>query len=250
MKVSVELTKADSQRWKDLWKMINSEITMKPEIKKRLKIRKKCPNDQEIWNALVTGLVTSQQKSGENSQVNLFLDSIKNQEKFNLQKLCNRPELIKDIPNFCRLRFHDKIFNLMADSLEKYKNDHWKTVKLAFKVLIDEPTNLTKEREVAIELQRFFKGIGLKQSRNMLQLLHLSKFMIPLDSKVMRILKSMNHGESLVGTNALQDKIIYMEIENTINRLCKCLNVLPCYFDGVLFYHTDEIEILIRKANF
>lgn len=245
MRVIVQLTKADKCRWKDLWELINSEIQIKREIKNRLKIRKKCPTDQEIWDALVIGIVTSQQKSGPNSVVHLFLNEIRKQEQFGLQQLCDRPELIKKIPHFEELRFNKKIYFFMTDALDKYKNNHWKTIKLAFKDLMKGAPNLIKEREVANELQTCFKGIGLKQSRNMLQSLHLSQYMIPLDSKVMRILKSMNNGKSLVGTLALQDQIIYMEIENTINELCENLKVLPCYFDGVLFHHTDEIEKLI-----
>ena len=62
MRVIVQLTKADKRRWRDLWELINSEIQIKREIKNRLKIRKKAPTDQEIWDALVIGLVTSQQK--------------------------------------------------------------------------------------------------------------------------------------------------------------------------------------------
>lgn len=245
MRVIVQLTKADKRRWRDLWELINSEIQIKREIKNRLKIRKKAPTDQEIWDALVIGLVTSQQKSGENSVVNLFLNEIRKQEQFNLQQLCDRPELIEKIPYFEKLRFNKKIYDFMTDALDKYKNNHWKIIKSAFKDLMKGTSNLTKEREVANELQTYFKGIGLKQSRNILQSLHLSRYMIPLDSKVMRIMKSMNNGKSLVGTIALQDQIIYMEIENAINDLCEDLKVLPCYFDGVLFHHTDEIEELI-----
>lgn len=245
MKVTVELTKADKRRWKNLWELINSEIQIKREIRNRLKIRKKCPSDQEIWDALVIGLVTSQQKSGKNSVVNLFLKEIRKREQFNLQRLCNRPELIEEIHYFEKLRFNKKIYEFMTDALDKYRNDHWKTIKSAFKDLMKGTPNLTKEREVANQLQTYFKGIGLKQSRNILQSLHLSRYMIPLDSKVMGILKSMNNGKSLVGTIALQDQIIYIEVENTINDLCEDLKVLPCYFDGVLFYHTDEIEELI-----
>jgi hypothetical protein len=85
-----------------------------------------------------------------------------------------------------------------------------------------------------------FEGIGPKQSRNLWQWLGLTRYEIPLDSRVTRWINK--HLSFRVETAALADPAYYEMMLDHIQTLCKRAGVLPCVFDAAAFDYGEGIE--------
>lgn len=95
---------------------------------------------------------------------------------------------------------------------------------------------LTKysERELADSIDQIFKGFGSKQARNFLQALGLTKYVIPIDSRLIKWMKDFGF-PVLFSTTALQDKAFYHFVSDGIQLLCEKGNIYPCVLDAAIF---------------
>ena len=98
--------------------------------------------------------------------------------------------------------------------------------------------NLADEREVANFIDDTFWGFGPKQSRNLLQMLGLTRYVIPIDS---RVLKWMNDiGFPIPSSSGLLAYRDYFEfIEDGLNELCSRAGIHPCILDAAVFGSFD-----------
>lgn len=94
------------------------------------------------------------------------------------------------------------------------------------------------EADVADHIRERFKGFGPKQSRNLLQALGLTRFEIPIDSRVTEWLNSFGFPVHL-NANALADIDYYRFVSDGIGKLCASAGVLPCVFDASVFALKD-----------
>lgn len=108
-------------------------------------------------------------------------------------------------------------------------------------------TSLKKEREVADYIRESFMGIGFKESRNIIQMMGLSQYVIPLDSRVMKVLSTNGGIEMPKQKKPLKSQYGYCAIEDQINELCEMLNghcgnfiVKPCNFDICAFISEEK----------
>jgi hypothetical protein len=92
-----------------------------------------------------------------------------------------------------------------------------------------------KERAVADEIQATFQGFGPKQSRNLLQRLALTRFEIPIDSRVTSWLNGELNFPFVVSPIGLQDRAVYHLILDGLRQLCEKANVFPCVLDAAVF---------------
>ena len=101
------------------------------------------------------------------------------------------------------------------------------------------PDDYRLEREAALYLQQEFEGLGPKQSRNFWQSLGLTRFEIPLDSRVSKWCKE-NLGVDLP-SGALADEQFYELLMDAFRELCDRAGVWPSVFDGAVFssFETD-----------
>jgi hypothetical protein len=95
-------------------------------------------------------------------------------------------------------------------------------------------TTVKKERTVARLLQSRFIGIGPKQSRNLIQWLGLSRYEVPLDSRMANRLKKLDFPVP-VAAAALSDEDYYCFVEDGLQLLMAKLNIYPCQFDACVF---------------
>ena len=100
------------------------------------------------------------------------------------------------------------------------------------------------EREVATYLSEGFASEGFhrvasKQARNILQILGLSRFEIPLDSRITKWLNANLELPYHVSGSGLSNPEYYHFILDIVQDSCSTADVLPCIFDAAVFSSYD-----------
>ena len=98
--------------------------------------------------------------------------------------------------------------------------------------------SVAEERQVATYIDETFKGFGPKQSRNLLQALGLTRYEIPIDSRLIKWLNNFGFPVDLNAT-ALSDRGYYEFVSDGIQELCQKANKYPCIFDAAVFALAD-----------
>lgn len=191
-------------------------------------------SEAAFWKVFVGCLLTTQQRSGAGSAVEHFLST--DSELLNVTHCLQATSLAQsaeaELKRF-RFRRSTRIAEEVEHAAGQLRNGGWNDTESALRSLLDE-TTIAKERSVARHLQERFKGLGPKQSRNLIQWLGLSQFEIPLDSRVVKVLKSLDFPVPLSST-ALADEAYYCFIEDGLQFILAKLDVLPCLFDACAF---------------
>lgn len=187
-----------------------------------------------FWRTLVGCLLTTQQRSGAGSRVSSFLATDDNM--FGLDycsRAKNLPKTVKETLSKYGLRRTERIAEEIDGAVNWLKEHGWPAVKSQLDS-ISSYTSAKKERAVACFLQEHFKGLGPKQSRNLIQWMGLSKYEIPLDSRTVKVLRDLKFPVPLSAA-ALSDEDYYCFIEDGIQQLMAKIDVYPCVFDACAF---------------
>lgn len=126
----------------------------------------------------------------------------------------------------------------MSRNLDKLNADQsWATTLKKVNALAL-PSEARQEREVARYLQKLLHGFGPKQSRNLLQWLGLTRYEIPIDSRITRWLNDFGFPVPLTAT-ALKDAGYSGFVLDGIQALCATSDVFPCVLDAAIFASFD-----------
>lgn len=98
-----------------------------------------------------------------------------------------------------------------------------------------------EERKIADKLNNDFNGFGPKQSRNFLQSLGLTRYEIPIDSRITNWLNDFGFPVSLT-SSPLGDKGYYHFVSDGIQELCRKAEIYPCILDAAIFSSYDNGE--------
>jgi hypothetical protein len=198
------------------------------------------PTKEAFWKYLVLSLLTTQQRSTKGSAVDLFETQtpfpmeLQNYESMRSdEEVCacfKGFRFAKPVARYLRIN-HSRLFE---------KEILWTRFQSSLAQLEQQrnggppdPSHKVLERKVARQLAGHLKGIGPKQSRNLLQWLGLTRYETPLDSRVAGWL-----GDNL-GWNIPLDSLIDHEgYEFWLDRLqsvCEAAGVLPTVFDAAAF---------------
>ena len=103
------------------------------------------------------------------------------------------------------------------------------------------PRNEDKEveRTAATFIDEHFAGFGPKQARNLWQWLGMTRYEIPLDSRIMQWLNE-NALDLKLTSAVLGDSGYYEFVLDGVQALCHRAGVLPCVFDGAIFSSFDR----------
>ena len=191
-------------------------------------------SDAATWCVLVGCLVTTQQPSGDNSNVARFLAS----ESAVLDlKACranqNLAKTASTALSTAGLRRNLIIGEQLAHAVQFFSGKNWQALHDSLKTLVSH-TTLNKERQTASRFRETFRGLGPKQSRNLIQWIGLSRYVIPLDSRFSRHLKEINFPIP-VSAATLQDENYYRFVEDGIQQLARAASVYPCMYDACVF---------------
>lgn len=192
-----------------------------------------------VWERQIGCLLTTQQKSSEDSAVQRFIRS--NSPLLSLRQ-CEEARDIAELAEselsaFGGIRRTTVIPKQIAHNFRRLKAGGWNELDALLSVLGKAPQSKEAERACATGVHRVLKGFGPKQSRNLLQWLGLTQYEIPIDSRVIKWLRELGNSDSLhlLSSAALSETEYYCRIMDTIQALCAEAEVLPCIFDASVF---------------
>lgn len=245
----------NSRHWKIHWEVDDVQVKLTTDFYNLHKdsvfvLRRDKRNIQKIgldfsqefvWKTLITCLLTSQQKSGPTSTVAQFLRT----DPFPLslqycKKNLNQLNTIaqKIFSDFGGIRRTSIIAEQLQVNLKRIIANDW--------FILNEITKFEKsvdekdwEQRLAQIIQKEVVGFGPKQSRNFLQILGVTKYEIPLDSRISDWLNKNNFPIYLTA-GGLSDPNYYQFISEGIQHLCEQANVYPCLLDAAIFSSYDN----------
>jgi len=187
-------------------------------------------------------LLTTQQRSGPNSKVGTFLrqspfpltnENISNHHDI---EIFVRETLLKNELN----RYINRIPSFFTTNFQILQESNWQLIETLRTELKENATKAT-ERRIADYLDDKFLGFGPKQSRNFLQGLGLTKFEIPIDSRITNWFNKFGFPVTL-SSIPLQDKEYYHFVSDGIQQLCNQAEIYPCALDAAIFSSFDSEE--------
>jgi hypothetical protein len=194
----------------------------------------------DVWFVLLNCLLTTQQRSGPNAPITKFF----RRKPFPLRHArCSAttdlPALVRDeLRDAGGIRRYNMIGQQAADNAEWLEAGGWTQVTTRLGALEKAAPTPSLARETAAYLAEHLAGIGPKQSRNLLQLLGLSRFEIPIDSRVTKWLNEFGFPLRLSAT-ALADIGYYHLVSDGFQALCAAADIYPCVLDAAIFASSD-----------
>ncbi len=205
-------------------------------------------DDDALWMAHMMCLLTTQQRSGPNSPINVFLA----REPFPLSlTTCRNADSLEDtalrlLTDSNGIRRTNKIAKAVSANLmmlEQGKWDElrqWRDTLSSQRAKAPSPEHRTNEENAANYMNDFVE-FGPKQSRNFWQSLGLTRYTFVLDSRVIGWLReNLEIKTGLLTAQGLGDVRYYNFISEILLDLCNQANVLPCMLDVAIFDSFDE----------
>jgi len=242
MKLIWEIEKSDIQKFKNFYKAHKKNKFVKHRINRNVKKKNiKKISKSVFWHAMVSCLLTTQQRSGPESKVNKFictkpflLNYIKCRKAKNQKKL-----VINTIDKFKGIRRGAMIAKEVEHNLKFLENGGWERILSINKKIYNNQSPKTERKAAEIIISNL-KGFGPKQSRNLLQSLGLTKYEIPIDSRITKWLNDELVFPIKLSATVLGDENYYNFVLDKFQEICKASNVYPCVMDAVIFSSNDE----------
>lgn len=196
-------------------------------------------NTETFWYWLVACLLTTQQRSGPHSPISRFLSI----DPFplalppcqSMSDLAGESGLLLAAQG---IRRHKTVGTELAINLHLVIGDGWEACSAVLESVRLEQTR-ESERLAARWLSGRLRGFGPKQSRNLLQLLGLFRYEIPIDSRIVKWLNAFGFPLPL-SSSALADAGYYEFVLDAVHELCDSIPVFPCIFDASVFASFDK----------
>ncbi|NKC16266.1 MAG: hypothetical protein GKR94_29900 [Gammaproteobacteria bacterium] len=240
MRIVWQIDPDDIARVKGFYEEHSDNAFVKTRITTNLRTEKPPISKGDFWDRMVGCLLTTQQRSGPGSSVTKFLLTRPSPLEY---KTCVEQDNLgefarKVLSEFGGLLYYNNISKFLSANLPFLENGGWETT---FQHLDEIRSNSSPETErLAAEfIDRHFKGFGPKQSRNLLQGLGISRFEIPIDSRITKWLNSSGFPVKPTA-NALQDRNYYNFVSDGFQELCKACDIMPCVLDAAIFSSFDE----------
>ena len=239
MKIIWQIDPEDITKVMEFFNRHKDNSFVNDRIERNLKGDKLPVTKEAFWTEMISCLLTTQQRSGPDTPVSRFNKT----KPFPLRhELCREHAdldsfVIKVLSDFGGLqRFN--IIGREAKANAKYLDDGgWQAT---FDVL--ESVRLNPNPEIERDAARFvdekFNGFGPKQSRNLLQGLGLSRFEVPIDSRITKWLNEFGFPVKLTG-NALGDRNYFEFVSDGFQRLAEASGITPCVLDAAIFSSFD-----------
>ncbi|MBL9164635.1 MAG: hypothetical protein JNL18_18045 [Planctomycetaceae bacterium] len=207
-------------------------------IKDNLRADKKPVTRERFWKVHVGCLLTTQQRSGPNSSVSHFMAS-----PWRLTfAACSAADdaeafCLKALKQFGGIRRSSVVSREVAANLAFVQGEGWKKIRKCLES-VRLGNDAGTERQAAEFLADSLRGIGPKQSRNLLQWLGLSKFEVPIDSRITHWLNNFGFPLKL-SANALSDRNYYDFVSEGFQQLSLAAGLSPCVLDAMIFSSYD-----------
>lgn len=192
-----------------------------------------------VWRVLVGCLLTTQQRSGPDSNVSRLLQS----NPFLLSyETCLREHdvegfSLKTLTDFGGIRRINSIAKEIKVNLSRLEKGLWTDLLTRLRQF-NKNTSRDLERDTADFIDNNLQGFGPKQSRNFLQWLGLTRYEIPIDSRITKWLNEFGF-PVVLSASALGDKNYYRFVSDGIQQLCSASDIYPCILDAAIFASFD-----------
>lgn len=240
MKIIWKIDFDDIERVKKFFEPLKNDFFVQQRINRNLKESNLEFSKEIFWVTMVSCLLTTQQRSGPERPVTKFVssDPFPLDYKFCLSENDVESFVKETIKRFGGIRRGNRIAKEIKNNLQSLENGLWERL---FKVVNELRSNqaIEKEREAADFIIVNFKGFGTKQSRNLLQSLGLTKYEIPLDSRLIKWLNKFEFPVKL-SSKALSDPNYYNFVSDGIQKLCEECEIYPCVLDAAIFSSFDK----------
>lgn len=194
------------------------------------------------WNVLVACLLTTQQRSGPSSPVSKLLSE--SPFPLGLSSCTGNNELIEYAQSVLQerkgVRFTTKIPKQLGENIGLFCGPGTPIMQSHIEYAMA-ASSIVDERRVANRLSADVVGFGPKQARNFLQILGLSRWVVPLDSRFVKWLKECGYAKEAF-PEVLADRKRYESIEDDVAEACEATGVLACVLDAAVFASFDDEE--------
>ena len=241
MRLSLQIEPEDIEKVRAFLDSRRNEPFVRNRIAKNLGKEKPQITKRAFWECMVACLLTTQQRSGPKSAVTRFITTRPFPLRYKLCLAHQRGLLAftrKVITDFGGLRRGNRIATGVTTNLKTLEGGGWKEV---FQMLrkLKEVATPKMERLVANFIDERLVGFGPKQSRNLLQALGLTKYEIPIDSRITKWLTAFGFPVNL-SAGALADQGYYEFVMDAVQQLCKEADVFSCVLDAAIFSSYDD----------
>ena len=239
MKILYEIDKKDIREVKMFYESQKDKSFVKNRIKRNIDKNIPSYSNDIFWQAMISCLITTQQRSGPYSVVTSFI--LTKPFPLNYQE-CRTQKNLKEFAGGIISRFGLRRGKTIGEEIEEnfhwLENGGWETIE----DIIEELSNFqdaSTERKSAEIIIDHLKGFGPKQSRNLLQSLGLTKYEIPVDSRITKWLTDFGFPIKL-SASALGDKHYYNFVLDAVQKTCEASDIFPCVLDAAIFASYDE----------
>ena len=213
--------------------------------KKNLAKNKPCVREVVFWHAMVMTRVTTLENIGPGSRV----EKLENECPFPLDYATVRAKRKVDQyidRTVAKRKFwlHKNIGKDLATNLCCLeKKGRWK-LTLEHCNHLTGPSLPTKDEEriVARYIAETFRGFGPKQSRNLLQTLGLTRYEIPIDSRVSQWVNENLSFPVCLTPPFLANPKRYEWVLSHIQSVCQKADISPCLFDAAVLSELEDKE--------
>lgn len=240
MKIIWQITSDDIAKVKDFFGRHKDNAFVRMRIATNLKDDKPAVTNELFWTVMIGCLLTTQQRSGPDSPVTRFIST----SPFLLRyEIClGQADLdsfvTKTLSEFGGLRRSTTIGREANANWAFLHHGGWQTTSEVLDKVRVQPSPET-ERHAAKFVDENFRGFGPKQSRNLLQGLGLSRFEIPIDSRITKWLNDFGFPVTLTAS-ALADRNYFEFVSDGFQRLSEACGIAPCVLDAAIFSSFDR----------
>lgn len=239
MDIEWHISREDVARVRALVDQQANNALVRNRIERNLARDKPQVRRKRFWSQMVSMRLTSVQRSGPNSHVARFIRT--NPFPLAYEAVCAskrvRTFILQTLRDAGGIRHSPTIADQLAANFRLLEEGEWmRALKECNR--LTRPVSSDVEKEVADYVQETFEGFGPKQSRNFLQVLGLTRYEIPIDSRVTEWLNRFGFPIRLSAT-ALADRNYYNFVSDGVQALCQKSGVFPCMLDAAIFALRD-----------
>lgn len=239
MHIDWKITSKDIRKIKEFIDKQKSNPFVQDREKRNLGVNGYKITKENVWRVLVGCLLTTQQRSGPESNVARLLQT--NPFLLSYDICLNKRDVeefsLKTLSDFGGIRRTNSIAKEIKVNLSHLEKGLWTDLFTRLKQL-DKNTSQQLERETADFIVDNLQGFGPKQSRNFLQWLGLTRYEIPIDSRITKWLNKFGF-PFVLSAGALGDKNYYQFVSDGIQQLCSASDIYPCILDAAIFASFD-----------
>ncbi len=239
MKIKWEIEPSDVERVQKFFDGQKDKAFVRKRFERNIKKMNPPFSRERFWEAMISCLLTTQQRSGPGTAVTRFictkpfpLSYPKCRESEDLKALAE--EVITD---FGGIRRGPTLGKEISQNFAWLEGPGWNVIE---KTVVNLENDQTRDGEAAAAdiIMENLTGFGPKQARNLLQALGLTRYEIPIDSRITKWLNEFGFPVKLSAA-ALADANYYDFVLDGFQKLCELSDIYPCVMDAAIFASSD-----------